>query len=168
MAKSETRLLTGTAGTEPGSDDFDLDALLHEDLSTIPDEQKITGAWIVKWISSFVNHGRSEKGPWVMITINFEPQYPFGDDATTTAEQLDMDDLPRLRHRVFYSSFTDKRDFRALAAKFGAVPGELIDMMKEARGGECIATVTNKKDRRGQPETKLTNFREVPDMTPPI
>jgi hypothetical protein len=167
MAKSEQRAISGPDASSV-SDEFDLEALLSEDLATLPEEQKISGAWIVKWISAFVNHGTGDKGPWVMVTINFDPQYPFGDDADQTAEELDMEDLPKQRHRMFYSTNADKRLFRDLAAKFGVEAGTLNDMLKDARGHEAVVTIKNGTDKRGMPETKLSNFRMLPDETPPV
>jgi hypothetical protein len=46
--------------------------------------------------------------------------------------------------------------------------GSLNDMLKEARGSEAVCTIKNGKDRRGQAETKLSNFRELPEETPPV
>lgn len=164
MAKSERKLLETAADETTSGDEFDQEALLNEDLSSLPEEQQLTGPWVLQWVSSFINHGVSdEKGPWVMLTINFDPYRPFGDDAEEIMSEIDMKDLPRIRHRAFYTTNKDKREFRQLLAKFGVEAAPLGEMLKAARGQLGVATLKPSKDRRtGAPETRLSNFRAVP------
>src|SRR5271166_4428195 len=101
MAKSELRVVESDGAAE---DTFDLEAFMKTDFSTLPPEQVLSGAWVVKWISSFIAHGTNERGPWVAVDINFDPQEPVGDDAETVMSELNMHDLPRIKPRIFISS----------------------------------------------------------------
>jgi hypothetical protein len=51
-------------------------------------------------------------------------------------------------------------------AKFGVEPGELKEMLTNAKGEIAVATLKRTKDNRGQFELRPSNFRVYPD-TPP-
>jgi hypothetical protein len=62
----------------------------------------------------------------------------------------------------------DKRSFRDnVVAKFGVEPGELKEMLTNAKGEIAVATLKRAKDTRGQFELRPSNFRVYPD-TPPL
>jgi hypothetical protein len=66
------------------------------------EEQVITAPWALKWVTAFITHGTSDKGPWTQIVVVFELQHAFGEDRAEIEAELDMDDLPQIRTRFFY------------------------------------------------------------------
>lgn len=140
---------------------FDPAELLDEDLSSLPEPTEILGTWRFQLARGFVQGGVSAKGPWSAINLNLIPIEPVGEDASDVLSEANMDDLPRVRHRVFYSTNRDKRDFVSLMRKFGVAEGTLREMLEQARGEYIVATAKAGTDNRGMPETKLSNFRSA-------
>jgi hypothetical protein len=156
MAKSERKV---EDTTEVNEDDFDQEALLDEDLSTLPPPQFLEGPWVLQWISSRISHGKSDKGPWTMIQIQLDPIEAAGEDREEIEADYNMEELPRLRHRIFYTTTQHKRDFVRMMAAFGVAAGELREMLSDAKGEVAVATLKTGKDNRQLDETKITNFR---------
>jgi hypothetical protein len=152
MAKSESV----AAEAVEGDDFYDAEALMAEDLSELPDEVEISGNWVFQFRGGKPVTGVSDKGPWAMLNLFFQPIEPVDGDELSEAE---IENLPSVRHRVFYTKSRDKKDFVALVAKMGVEPAPLKDMLADARGELVVAKVTLGKDNRGDPEYKLTNFR---------
>lgn len=140
---------------------YDAEELLDEDLSELPDETSISGRWIVQFVRGFIQTGVGDKGPWTMLNLNLNPVRPLNEDIELTDEQLE--NLPRVRHRVFYNEPAAKRAFVELAAKFNTEPGTLREMLEDMKGEEAIATIKPGKDNRGEFEYKLSAFKALPD-----
>lgn len=155
MAKSEQTTYDETNDEEA----FDQEAILEENLEDLPEEQDLRGPWKLQWIGAKVKQGHGDKGPWSMINISLDPIEPVGEDAGDV--EYDADDLPRVYHRMFYTTNRDKRAFIALAKSFGVEAGKLKDMLEEARGQFAVAKLTRGKDNFGRPETKLNAFRSA-------
>lgn len=155
MAKAEAAVM------EQDEAPFDQEALLEEDLADIPEEQELHGLWVVQWIGAKVKAGHGEKGPWSMINISLDPVTPAGEDAEEILSDYDLTDLPRVYHRVFYTTNRDKRAFVALAATFGVEAGSLRDMLEALKGQEAVAKLSPGKDNFGRSETKLSAFRSA-------
>jgi len=153
MAKSEN-----VAVSSEGDESFDIEALLKEDLSRLPDEVEIDGTWVFQFRGGKPVAGVSDKGPWAMLNLFFQPIRPVSESDISDDE---IENLPSIRHRVFYTKTRDKKEFVRFAAKMGVEEGALEDMIKDLRGEFIQAKVALGQDNRGEPEYKLSNFRAV-------
>ncbi len=91
-----------------------------------------------------------------MLNLFFQPIEPLGEHDLTEAE---IENLPSIRHRMFYTKSRDKRQWLELAAKMGVAEGTLKEMLADARGEFIVAHIQLGKDNRGEPEYKMTRFR---------
>jgi hypothetical protein len=154
MAKSEN--VTVAEETEG----FDVEALLKQDLSELPENVEIDGTWVLQFRGGKPVSGVSEKGPWAMLNLFFQPIRPVGESDLSEEE---ISNLQSIRHRVFYTKTPDRREFANFMSKMGVGVGRLEAMIEDARGELIQAKVVLGQDNRGEPEYKLSNFREVSD-----
>ncbi len=158
MAKSEQNEVQSD---DSANDIYDIEATLAEDLSDLPDETEIHGPWVLQFRGGEVRAGVSDKGPWQMLSLFFAPTAPVGDHDLTEAE---LDELPMVRHRMFFAKGADKRKFVEIASKMGIDAAPLSVMLDDLKGESVIATVKLGKDNRGEPEYKLSGFKAVQDL----
>ncbi len=156
MAKSEHT--SATAADTNDTEGYDVEATLKEDLSELGEEIEISGRWELQFRGGKPVTGVSDSGPWRMLNLFFQPITPAGDHDLT---EQDLDDLPAVRHRMFYTGKQDKKAFVALANLMDVEAAPLEDMLKEMRGESVSAIVTLGKDNRGAPEYKITGFKRV-------
>jgi hypothetical protein len=139
----------------------------QDDLSAISEETVIDGPWVLQFRGGSKQSGVSDNGPWSMLSLFFVPVRPAGNQEITDEE---LEDLPSIRYRPFYTRNSDKRAFVKLMELFNVEPdpelkgdAQLKQMFSDAQGEELIANVKLGEDNRGDPEYKLTRFKVLED-----
>lgn len=147
------------------SESYNAEDTQQDDLSSIPEETVIDGPWVLQFRGGAKQSGVSDNGPWSMLSLFFAPVRPFGNQEITNGE---LDDLPSIRYRPFYTRNSDKRAFVKLMAMLNVEPDpelkgdeQLKQMFSDAQGEELLANIKLGEDNRGEPEYKLSRIKSL-------